>query len=219
MSSKIGYKFNNEFLLEEALTHTSLSYKKSESVKSYERLEFVGDSILAAIIVEEIYKKFPEDNEGELSKKLSYLVSGKVLAQVARSLDLGSLIKMSKGEEFCQGRDNDKILEDVMEALIGAIYLDSSMEICRNFVIKNWQIFIKDSNSIPENPITKLQEVTQGLNKSLPIYEVKQINGHDHNPQFHCVVKFEKDKAEGFGESKKIAKQNAAKNFLQKNTF
>lgn len=219
LPSKINYIFKNKSLLDEALTHTSLLYRKGKNIKSYERLEFVGDSILAAILVEEIYKRFSEDSEGQLSKKIAYLVSGKVLAQVARNISLGEYIKMSKGEENLHGRDNDKILEDVMEAIIGAIYLDSSMEVCRKFVIKHWELFIKESDHIPDNPITELQEITQKLNKKLPIYKVEKIDGNSHKPHFRCIVEFNKDKAEGFGENKKIAKQNAAKSFLRKIRF
>jgi len=214
---KIGYEFKDQSLLKQALTHASLSYKKSSNVVSYERLEFLGDSILSAVMATIIYKKFPDDSEGDLSKKLSYLVSGEILSQVSANLDIGSLIKMSKGEEISQGRCNKKILEDVIEALIGAIYLDSSsIDVCSDFISRNWEVFINQSSHIPENPITKLQEVTQGLSKKLPIYEVNKVSGDAHNPKFHCVVRFQKYSADGFGESKKNAKCDAAKNILQK---
>jgi ribonuclease III len=100
--------------------------------------------------------------------------------------------------------------------LIGAIYLDSSIDICRNFVINQWKEFINNSKDIPDNPITELQEITQSLSKELPIYKVVRIEGSSHNPKFYCTVKFKDNLSEGHGESKKAAKQNAAKSFLEK---
>ncbi|MDA9818477.1 ribonuclease III [Flavobacteriaceae bacterium] len=210
----IHYSFKNKSLLTEAVTHPSFCKKKHN--KDYERLEFLGDSILSIVIADFLFKKYPLDKEGELSKKLSYLVSGRIIYKVAKKIDIGSDIFLSKGEEMSDGRKNRKILENATEALIAAIYLDSDIEECRKFILENWQEFIGDVSKVPSNPISDLQEITQEFNKTLPVYKVIKYEGSDHEPKFKCNVKFGKYCDEGYGDTKKMAKQEAAKNILKK---
>lgn len=203
----INYNFKNLSLLEEALTHPSLS--KGNSI-NYQRLEFLGDTILAMIIAEFLLKKYPTENEGELSKRQANLVSGEVISQIAKRIEIGEMIKISASEEMAGGRSNKRNLENAMEAVIAAIYLDSNLEICRQFVIQHWQDFIDQNIFPPKDPMTSLQEIIQAKTKKLPVYKTDKTGGDDHKPIFTSIVEIEGQKFSAEGFSKKEAQKNAA---------
>jgi len=203
----IDYHFKNPALLEEALTHPSLSRDNSAN---YQRLEFLGDTILAMIMAELLLKKHQTENEGELSKRQAHLVSGEVISQIAKRIGIGEIIKISFSEESAGGRNNKRNLENAMEALIAAIYLDSNLEICRQFVIKHWQDFIDQNVLPPKDPITSLQEIMQAKTKMLPIYRTNKTSGHQHRPIFTSIVEIDDKEFSAEGCSKKEAQKNAA---------
>jgi ribonuclease-3 len=208
-SSRIGYNFNNNLLLEEAITHPSLTDKSN---KNYQRLEFLGDKVLSIVIAEFLIKRYPKDQEGDLSKKQANLVSGDVLAKIACDIGLDDIIRISRGEEKIGGKKNKRNLENALEALIGAIYLDSDFTVVQNFVTRLWsQIF--DSNvKFKNDPISHLQEIIQAKYKILPNYQIEKCGGSEHLPIFiahldisSCGLKFE-----AIGNSKKEAQKNVA---------
>jgi ribonuclease-3 len=207
----ISYQFQDQSLLEEALTHPSFS--KKDKNKNYQRLEFLGDSVLALVIAEILIKKYPQANEGELSKRQAYLVSGEILSQIALKIGIGEVMKFSQGEKLIGGKTNKHNLENACEALIGAIYLDSKNDglvNCQKFILQNWQIFIDQSQETPKDAVSLLQEIVQSKSKKLPSYNFEQIGGNSHQPIFQAIVAFDDKKYQAQGSSKKEAQRNVA---------
>ncbi len=175
-----NYKFKDHTLLELALTHPS-----SKQKANYQNLEFVGDRLISAILAEELYKKYPDENEGALSKRLIGLVKGETIAQIAEQEDIAPLIIMSQGEEQTGGRVNKSNLEDVLEALIAAIYFDSGdYQLTKKIILKIWAKTLKEQQDPPEDPKSSLQEYLQARNLPLPQYRLVERSGSDHAPIF-----------------------------------
>lgn len=209
--TKIGYEFSNDKLLEEALTHPSLS--KGKKVKfNYQRLEFFGDKVLGLIITEFLFEKYQNDQEGALSKRQAAIVSGETLSEIALEIGLDKVIKISLGEEKMGGRTNKRNLENSLEALVGAIYLDSNYESAKTFVLKFWQKALAE-NAVPQkDPISQLQEIVQSKMKKLPSYQTTQDGGVDHEPEFVSIVSIPgiEKTFQAKGKSKKEAQKEAA---------
>ncbi|MBC7327442.1 ribonuclease III [bacterium] len=212
---ELGISFNHP-LIREALTHPSL--KQSATDASYERLEFLGDAVLGLVIAEYLFKRYPYFDSGRLSRAKSHFVSEESLAQVARELQLGSLILMGKGEEKGGGREKPSVLSDAFEAVVGAIYLIGGLGKARKFIMKAFKpllksmtgIFLKDYKSL-------LQEYVQSQNKPLPQYVLVKANGLPHDRVFTVQVKIEGEVyGEGMGKTKKEAGMIAAKKALEK---
>lgn len=183
----LNYNFKNKELLKEALTHPSLSINKK--IKNYERLEFLGDSILSMVIIEYLYKKYKNEKEGQLSKRKSYLVSKDILSNIARNMNIGKYIIMTKGEEKTGGRDNKNNLENVMEAIIGAIYLDSNIDTVRKFILNIWKPIDKEEKTPHNDPKTKLQEWSQKIYKQTPEYKlIKEEETIDNRKIFYIKL-------------------------------
>lgn len=183
----LNYNFKNKELLKEALTHPSLSINKK--IKNYERLEFLGDSILSMVIIEYLYKKYKNEKEGQLSKRKSYLVSKDILSNIARNMNIGKYIIMTKGEEKTGGRDNKNNLENVMEAIIGAIYLDSNIDTVRKFILNIWEPIDKEEKTPHNDPKTKLQEWSQKIYKQTPEYKlIKEEETIDNRKIFYIKL-------------------------------
>jgi ribonuclease-3 len=206
--AKISYQFKNPKLLEEAITHPSVS--KKNKIFNYQRLEFLGDTVLALVIAESLIKKYPNETEGELSRRRAHLVSGEVLSGVAKKIGIGEVMKFSEGEKVIGGKVNKHNLENACEALIGAIYLDSDLENCQEFILSNWQYFIDQNVEAPKDPVSFLQEMVQSKSKKLPIYNIEKIGGNSHNPVFEAIVTFDEKKYRSEGSSKKEAQKNVA---------
>lgn len=203
----ISYKFKNIKLVEEALTHPSFS--KDKSVSNYQRLEFLGDTVLSMIIAKILMENYPKENEGQLSKRQAHLVCGDVIADIARKVDLGKFMKLSRGEIASGGRENKRNLENAMEALIGAIYMDSGLSACQKLVDKFWgDIIFK--NIIPQDPVSSLQEIVQFKTKALPKYQISRTGGDEHKPIFTAIVEIDGIKYAANGNSKKEAQKNVA---------
>lgn len=207
----ININFKDKFLLEVALTHPS-----TELLYSYERLEFLGDAILKMVIAEMLYNLYPNDKEGDLSKKLTNLVCRDTLVKIAVSLDLGEYIILSNSERSTGGKTKESNLENALESLIGAIYIDSGIEVAKAFIYKNWYGIAEEVTDAPTNPKNSLQELAQRNKCDLPLYEVLERLGPDHSPMFRVKVSLNNDFGIGCGNSKKAAEQNAATDLLSK---
>lgn len=185
---KLGYVFINEELITRALSHPSLSYSKKEKNTNYERLELLGDSVLSLIILEMLLEQYKDLDEGEIAKRKSYLVCTEALSSIGHKLDLGKYVYMTKGEEKLDGRNNPRILENVMESIIGAIYIDGGLEKAKNFIKKYWFELIENQVTIKKDPKTRLQEWMQKNKYQIPEYKVIGQSGPESNPIFEIEV-------------------------------
>lgn len=214
----IGHKFANIKLLAEALCHKSYINEASESIKSYERLEFLGDSILGVIVSNYIFDNYPDFPEGELTKLRASVVCETTLADISRKLDAGSFVLLSKGEDMTGGRDKDAMLCDVFEAVVAAIYLDSDMEGAKRFVLDNLTDVIENHATdadVVNNYKSALQEYVQQSGGRVE-YRLHSENGPEHSREYTFGVYINgKAVAEGNGTSKKKAQQAAAKSAVQ----
>ncbi|RDD35634.1 Ribonuclease 3 [Wolbachia endosymbiont of Cylisticus convexus] len=218
ISKVINYKFTDHAILEEALTHPSVNKRNSENqIVSYERLEFLGDSVLNMVVSAMLFKMFPKEKEGALAKRKTDLVCGSTIANVAKEVELGNFIIMNNSERYNGGRCTLKNLENSLEALIGAIYIDGGFESVEKFIIRHWEKLAKDILDPPQDPKTSLQEWTQKNKLPLPEYELVKQTGPAHNPEFTisiCIENYGKVSASAY--SKKIAEQKAAELMLEK---
>lgn len=186
LEKKLNYTFKDKKLLEEALTHPSMSYNKKHF--NYEKLEFLGDSILSMVIIEYLFKKHTNETEGELSKRKAFLVSKDVLYQIAKNIELGKFIIMTAGQEQCGGRSNINNLENVVEAIIGAMYLDANLEVVKNFILNTWVKFDEEKIKAPKDPKSELQEIIQKKFKVLPEYKLLRTETTDDNRQVFYML-------------------------------
>ena len=217
----ILYNFRDENLLKMALTHPSLNTKSSQNF-NYERLEFLGDKVLSLVIGEYLMKKFPSENEGNLSKRHADLVSGTTLAKIATKIDLPKMLILSFGEKKIGGNQNKNNLENALEAMIGAIYLDANYSEAQKFILNFWQDFFDKNILPPQDCISKLQEIIQAKSKKLPKYFTEKKGGLDHQPIFISRLEIQGLNQEFYaeGNSKKEAQKNVAQialNFIEKN--
>jgi len=198
-------------LLELALTHRSYAYENG-GLPHNERLEFLGDSILGQAVTVMLYTEYPDLDEGQLAKRRASLVSSVALAEVARSIGLGSHIRLGRGEELTGGSDKSSILADTVEAVIGAVYLDCGPDEATAFVLRLVRPLIEnpDRFGASMDPKTSLQEISARLGRGLPSYSVDD-RGPDHSKRFHAIVSLAGDEiAAGNGTSKKQAEMAAA---------
>ena len=213
LEEKIGYKFKNPNLFKLALKHRSIGKNSNE------RLEFLGDSVLSFIIAAELYYKYPKYREGDLSRLRSNLVKKDALADLAREFDLGEYIYLGVGEKKSGGFRRSSILADTLEAIIGAIYLDSNIENCTKIILSWYGDRLEHLTSEGQkDPKTELQEFLQARRLPLPIYAVTSTTGKAHKQLFHvqCNVPGFEINTQGQGLTKQEAEQNAAKEFLLK---
>ena len=211
LEERIGYHFTNRYLLECALTHTSYANEqKIHTYDDYERLEFLGDAVLEMISSAFLYDKYPDKNEGEMTKIRASLVCEPALAYCARDIDLEAFIRLGKGEEAGGGRSKDSIISDVCEAVIGAMYLDSNgIEEPRKFILRyilsdlEGKLLFYDAKSI-------LQERCQKSGKTLT-YSIVDEQGPSHERVYTAAAIIQgTEAARGEGKSKKAAEQQAA---------
>ncbi|MEM8839637.1 MAG: ribonuclease III [Pseudomonadota bacterium] len=212
----LGHRFHNTELLTEALTHRSaLSGHISSAQGSYQRLEFLGDRVLAVIIAEMLHSAFPSAEEGELARRLTGLVRNETCADVARSCRMGSYLRLGEGEKQAGGRENDAILGDACEAVIAAIYLDGGLDAARHFIERNWKDRMLSWSKPLRDPKTTLQEWAHSLRLPTPVYNEVARSGPDHALNFVMEVSVEGyPPSTGKGGSKRIAQQRAASTML-----
>jgi ribonuclease-3 len=218
LETRIDHHFRTNALLAEALTHPSLSYENRRRDPDNQRLEFLGDSILSLVISEELYKRLPDSDEGTLTRMRSRLVSAPTLAMLARQLDLGAHLKLGRAEENNGGRERESALADALEALIGAVYLDSTLLEAQRFILK---IYAEELHVVmverPEihNPKGQLQEILQGASGTAPVYEIVNSAGPDHQRHYEAAALWDGRKlGRGYGASKKEAEIEAARQAL-----
>lgn len=214
----IGVKFNNQDLLINALVHRSwLNENKSQKYTSNERLEFLGDAVLELWATKNLFEKFPQLPEGSLTNIRAAVVRTESLAQKARNMNLGKYLFLSKGENEGGGRENDSLLADTFEALVGAIFLDQGQKKAEKFLDKNLLSDLKSwgkQGDIKDNK-TILQETVQSIQKITPYYQIIKQKGPDHEKQFVVGVYFgDKQIATGEGKSKREAEEEAARHAL-----
>jgi len=206
LADRIGYRFRDESLLQRALSHRSASGRHNE------RLEFLGDSALNFVVSDDLYQRFPDAEEGVLTRLRARLVRRETLAAVARERDLGRLLRLGGGERKSGGRDRDSILADAMEAVFGAVYLDGGVDACRAAV--GTVLADRLSEVSPEDGLkdakTRLQEALQARGLSLPAYAVVRKSGADHDCAFTVECHVEGTVTVGTGTSRRRAEQDAA---------
>lgn len=211
-SDRIGYRFSDERLLEQALTHRSASRRHNE------RLEFLGDAVLNFLVAEALYQRMPGAREGELTRWRANLVRRQTLATLARELALGRHLKLGRGAVKTRGAERDSILADAFEAVIGAVYLDGGLEACRAMVLRLFapHFFPAPGEKSVKDPKTRLQETVQSQNLPLPTYAVLRVEGAAHEQRFTvaCRVSGVMEAVQGCGSSRRRAEQDAASKAL-----
>jgi ribonuclease-3 len=214
LETVVGYRFRNPGLLKLALSHKS--YASESGSGSYnERLEFLGDSVLAAVVAHQLFDEYPDEPEGGLSKKKSMLVSRPSLAAWAEELGLGAHLLLGVGEETTGGRTRQSLLANAVEALIGAIYLDGGYEPAATFV-RAW-CGRKHGSLLETDHKSRLQELLQKRHKTPPSYELVSAEGPEHDKTFSVLVRLAgRELGRGVGKNKKEAEQSAARDALSR---
>ncbi len=214
LEERIDHTFRDREFLERALTHPSYANERRGKRKHNQRLEFLGDSVLGMIVASELYKREEFEDEGMLTRNLSALVCERALAAKARQLDLGSFLRLGKGEDGQGGRHRDSILCDAYEALIASIYVDAGYEVVRRVVLKLHEGDFDDiQKPRPRTPNFKgqLQSIVQAKYNTQPTYHIVREQGPEHRKTFIAEVRVMGEQmGEGEGRSKKQAEQNAA---------
>jgi len=211
----LEYQFRDIMLLEEALSHPSLHGDNEFHGKDYERLEFLGDSVINLIVTNILYHKFKFHVEGDLAKMRAYLISKDFMVKIANNIALSEYIIIGSSEEVSGGRHNPNNLENVLEAICGAIYLDGGIEQATKVVSRFWNQFITEDIATFSDPKTTLQELLQERGLPLPKYEIKSKDGPSHSPEFtvHCIADTLGSEY-GHGKSIKAAEKEAATRML-----
>ena len=213
---RIGYQFNDEALVEEALSH------RSHGNPNYERLEYLGDSLLNFVIADVIHAKFTELDEGELSRLRASLVRGSTLASIARENELGEFLRMGTGELRSGGFNRDSTLADLVESIIGAVYRDSDFQSARELVLKLFKDRLENTTPVDDlkDPKTRLQELLQGRGLERPVYTVVKTEGKSHQLAFTvtCQIPSYSLTVSAVASSRRKAEQGAAAEILDRAT-
>ncbi len=213
LEQSLNYQFKKIELLKEALTHRSASSRNNE------RLEFLGDSVLNFVIAADLFQRYPGSPEGDLSRLRASLVNKEGLFTISRQLQLGDYLILGSGELKSGGFRRNSILADAVEAIFGAVYLDSEFERCRQLILSLYQQQLEnipDADSL-KDPKTRLQELLQSRKYSLPRYSVVEVTGQAHNQQFRVACEIDELdlSCEGKSTSRRKAEQQAAENIIK----
>lgn len=217
VAGRIGHDFANPILLREALTHTSVERRgRHEAPYGYQRLEFLGDRVIGLVVADCLIARYPTEAEGPLARRLAGLVRAETIARVAQAIDLGPAIRLSAGEQDTGGRASVAILSDVMEAVVGAVYLDAGFAAARALVMRLWAEELERNPEPPQDPKTALQEWAQARRLPLPRYDVVGRTGPDHSPRFEVRVEVTGlEPTAAIGPSKREAERTAAAALLR----
>ncbi len=206
--ARLGYAFSDSGLLGRALTH------RSRGGENYERLEFLGDSVLGLVIADAIYRRFPGLSEGELTRVRAGLVRRESLARLARDIEIGDYLQLGEGELKSGGYDRDSILADALEAVFGAVFVDGGFEKAREMIERLYSASLAsiDPTAVIKDPKTRLQEYLQKQSLGVPTYSMLEITGDPHQQHFvvECVVSGLTQPVRGEGGSRRAAEQEAA---------
>lgn len=220
LGEKLGIRFNEPSLLEQALVHSSYVNENPGSASvSNERLEFLGDAVLGMVFAEKLYQDLAEMSEGEMTKLRSYLVCRDTLASVAGAIGLGEHIYLGKGEEASNGRHKPANLASALEAVIAAVFLDQGLEATRGFILRlfNRELARLASQGAADDYKSQLQELAQSGRQETPLYHVIETTGPDHDRRFTTEVSLgDTVLGRGSGKSKKLAETEAARQALEK---
>lgn len=215
VEARIGHQFADPCLLTQALTHIS-AVPTDRRIRSYQRLEFLGDRVLGLAVSSMLYEAFGSAHEGEMSRRLAALVRRETCAEVAIEWDLGAAVRLGDSEARSGGRTKPAILSDVCEAVIGAVFLDGGYADAERVVQGAWLPRMRETARPLQDPKTTLQEWAQSLGKPAPIYRETNRRGPAHRPEFTVAVEIlGAGEAEGTGTSKRLAEQLAAEAFLR----
>jgi ribonuclease-3 len=219
LQARLGYEFKDAKLLELALTHPSFLPEHPDTPGSNQRLEFLGDAVLQLVLTEELFRLFPEDREGALSRRRASLAKGNSLVRIARELSIDAGLRLGTSEETTGGRSRASALEDAFEAIVGAVYLDSDLASTRRVILALYGP-LQERLAITEgqdNPKGRLQEIVQPLHGNHALrYEVTGTQGEDHAREYFVSVSLhDRVLGHGRGPSKKIAEEGAAREALQ----
>lgn len=210
----IGYTFNNIDLLNHALTHRSANKIHNE------RLEYLGDSILSFVIAEALFNRFPNVDEGDLSQMRSSLVCGEMLAIIGQNFSIGEYMILGQGELKSGGHRRESIISDALEAIIGAIYLDSNIQTVKQLILLWYQTRLNEIQPgiKQKDSKTRLQEYLQGLRLARPVYLIIEVIGDDHDQEFvvQCKLDGDNNRYLGRGVSRRKAEQAAAQMAIEK---
>jgi ribonuclease-3 len=208
---RIGYRFRDAALLEQALTHISALTGSRNRAGSYQRLEFLGDHVLGLVVSDMLFRAFPKADEGEMSRRLADLVRKEACADVARTIELGAAIRLGASENNAGGRNRNAILADVCESLIGAVYMDGGFDAASKLITGLWEQRMRAPKRPLRDAKTLLQEWAQARGLPTPQYREVERKGPDHDPEFRVMVELpDRQPAEGLGRSKRAAEQAAA---------
>lgn len=219
IGKRLGVRWKNTELLNNALTHSSFSIEGKGRPASNQRLEFLGDAVLELVVSEFLYNSFPQYTEGDLTKLRAAIVCEPSLARVARKLGLGEYLYMSRGEEKSGGRERSSILADTFESVLGAVYLDGGLEEAGKFALGHLEEVVADvlEGRVDRDYKTELQEILQKRSSSTVSYVILKEDGPAHNRFFTAGVMFMgKQMGVGAGHSKKEAEQQAARHALER---
>lgn len=220
LQERLTHRFRNRELLERALTHPSLLQDHPEITESNQRLEFLGDAVLQFVLTQELFARFPDEREGQLSKRRSVLTRGTFLSGLARRIGIPGALRLGMSEETTGGREKAAALEDAFEALMGALYLDSDAATARTIILSlfgdlgaSMPSAEADSYAAHENPKGLLQERIQPQHGNGALhYEILAVTGEDHNRQYEVAVLLRGERlGSGTGSSKKTAETAAAR--------
>ena len=213
LEARLSHRFRRKALLEEALAPRSAGRVRDGRAVTNERLEFLGDRVLALVIAEWLMERFPDENEGALSRRLASLVRRDSLVSVAEGIALDDALPAGSSPEDARGRANR--LADACEAVIGALYLDGGIATAASFIRGAWDSLLDEASRPPKDSRTALQERVQSMGKPLPAYETVKVEGPDHAPRFRIRVSVAgAPPAEGEGPTKQAASEAAAKAML-----
>ncbi|MCB4770172.1 ribonuclease III [Ancylobacter sp. Lp-2] len=220
LEQSLGHVFADIGHLALALTHISAVTGVQGSrarVKSYQRLEFLGDHVLGLVVSDMLYRSYPDAEEGELSRRLSDLVCEEACAEVAQEMGIAPFVRLGAGEERTGGRHRQAILADITEAVLAAVYLDAGFPAAEKLVERFWRPRLQRHGSAGRDPKTALQEWAQARGLPPPNYRLVEREGPDHNPQFRIAVEVPGwEPMEGVGSSKQSAQKAAAAAFLER---
>ncbi len=222
LEATLHISFRNSTLLQQALVHRSYLHENPDfNLPSNERIEYLGDSILSAVVAEKLYKDYPDLSEGDMTKLRSALVRRETLARIANHLKLDGYLYLGHGEETSGGRAKQSILADALEAVIGAVFLDQGFDTCRDLILRLYDAEVEKAvdDSLTSDFKSQLQEVVQSKYHEIPAYRVISAEGPDHVKEFIVeVVVGGRMIGKGSGSSKREAEKEAAKAALDAGT-
>lgn len=211
----LGHTFKDHALLQRALTHASFGGGQTDVTKTYQRLEFLGDRVLALVIADALMERFAKADEGELARRLNHLVRAETCADIAEKLGIARFVRTDDLDVTKPSRAARSVLADVCEALIAALYLDGGSDAAKRFILAHWQGVMDQAGAARRDPKTALQEWAHANHYPTPVYQEMGRNGPDHAPIFEITVRIEGlDSEMRSGKSKRDAQQAAAKAML-----